>query len=458
MEHHPESRSERALRDWYRDGGRVRVAPIAFVMLAPLLAVTALMGQVHAADWPFWLGLQYDGTFAETGWRKDWPESGPPRLFEIPVGIGYSSVAVADGNLILFHRIRNELHVDNLDPETGKRKWRYSYPTNFRDPYGYSAGPRCCPLIDLSTQPRRVFTLGSKGVLMALNLDTGEKLWGHELKREHNLPPNFFGVGAAPFLHGDRLYLNLGGTQRGSGLTFAFNKAAGTIAWKQPTGGGSYAAARIAKIDGADQLFIFHRTGMTCFDPADGRKRWEFPWMSRTHESVNAATPVIVDDIVFFSATYRTGGVALSVSKDSYELLWKDDLNSREKSLDTHWCTSIHVDGYLYGFSGRHEPGSTLRCVDLKTGKVEWSWESYLGRGALLYSDGHFIGLGERGDLTLLQLTPTGHKELRRVPDVLAYPAWTVPTVSNGLLYLRDEEKLICMDLRPTPKSAEKND
>ena len=79
-----------------------------------------------------------------------------------------------------------------------------------------------------------------------------------------------------------------------------------------------------------------------------------------------------------------------------------------------------------------------------------------MGRGALLYSDGHFIGLGERGDLALLKLTPEGHKEIHRVRRVLAYPAWAVPTFANGLLYLRDEEKLICMDLRP-PASKKKS-
>ena len=157
----------------YTYGRRVRHQALSCEMLAAILVTVGLMGSARAADWPFWLGLKYDGTFAETGWRKDWPQSGPPRLFEKEVGIGYSSVAVADGNLILFHRVRNELHVDNLNPETGERKWRVSYPTDFRDPYGYSAGPRCFPLIHLSSHPRRVFALGSKGVLPALHLYTG---------------------------------------------------------------------------------------------------------------------------------------------------------------------------------------------------------------------------------------------------------------------------------------------
>jgi hypothetical protein len=167
---------------------------------------------------------------------------------------------------------------------------------------------------------------------------------------------------------------------------------------------------------------------------------------------VNAATPVVVDDLLFFSAAYRTGGVLLRVKKDSFDTVWQDSLSSREKILATHWSTANYLDGHLYGFSGRHESGSDLRCVELKTGKVKWKWESYLGRGSMIYSDGHFIALGERGDLALLRLSPTGHTEIRKVPRVLRHPAWTPPTLAHGLLYLRDEHKLICLDLRGKTK------
>lgn len=404
---------------------------------------------MQADDWPIWLGPNQDATFDEKGWRKDWPETGPPRLFQVPAGEGYTSVVVADGNLILFHRIGSRMHVDNLDPLNGERKWRFSYPTAYVDRYGYSGGPRCCPLIDLSAEPRRVFTLGPEGILHALDLPSGEKLWRRDLLTELDLENNFFGVGAAPALHGGRLFVNIGGPEfTGNGRTLALDVKDGSTVWSQPTAGGAYAAARVARVAGADQLFIFHRGGMTCFDPRDGERRWDFPWRARKYESVNATTPLVVGDILFFSATYGTGAVALRVEESSYELLWKDELRSREKILDSHWSTVVPVGGYLYGFAGRHEAESTLRCIELSTGKVLWRWRSYLGRGALLYSDGHFIAQGERGDLALLELTPEGYRELRRVRRVLRWPAWAVPTVAGGLLYLRDEEKLLCLDLR----------
>lgn len=355
---------------------------------------------------------------------------------------------MALNHLILFHRVSDDEVVESLDPLTGKGRWRFAEPTGYSDRYGYSGGPRAQPIVHREGDTAWVYVLGPKGVLRALALDTGKKIWSRDLETELKLETNFFGVGAAPLLDGERLYVNLGGTDMGTGLTLALDKKSGKIDWKTPTDGGAYAVARTAEIEGARQLFIFHRGGLSCLDPKDGLERWKFPWRSRTYESVNAATPLVHGDLLFFSATYGTGGVCLRVKKDSYETVWKDDLNAREKSLETHWSTANLVDGFLYGFSGRHETGCDLRCVELKTGKVLWKWESYLGRGSMLYSDGHFIALGERGDLALLKLSPGGHQELVRVRGVLTYPAWTPPTLAGGLLYLRDEHRLICMDLR----------
>jgi outer membrane protein assembly factor BamB len=405
-------------------------------------------GRLPGDDWPSWLGPAADGSSRETGWLKDWPPVGPPRLFEKTVGEGYSAVAVAEGRLILFHRVEDEIRVESLDPLTGEARWRFGYPTDYTDRYGYNGGPRCAPIVRRIEGKPLVFTLGPSGSLHALDLETGKVAWTREIEKGLGLPSNFFGVGAAPLLDGKRLFVNLGGTDAGTGKTLAVDALTGATAWMAPTDGGAYAAPCLAEIAGERQLFIFHRGGLSAFDPSSGREKWKFPWQSRIYESVNAATPLVIGDLLFFSSTYGMGGVALRVKKDSFDVVWKDDPTIREKKLDIHWSTPNVVSGLIYGFAGRHEEGSVLRCVELATGRVLWSWESYLGRGSMLHSDGHFIALGERGDLALLKLGPEGHQELRRVPRVLRYPAWTPPVLSNGVLYLRAESRLIAMDLR----------
>jgi outer membrane protein assembly factor BamB len=436
--------------------------------LVPAL-VAAVAPAALADDWPRWLGPGYDGASRERGWLKAWPEGGPPRLWAKEIGTGYSGISVARGHLILYHRTGGTMRIESLEPSSGKERWSYAYPTDYEDAYGYDNGPRCAPEV----YEDGVFALGPEGELHAVALESGKKLWSRELEKELELQPNFFGTGATPLIEAGVLYVNLGGTDLGSGKALAISTADGKTIWESRIEGGSYASPLLAEVAGARQLFIFHRGGLSALDPADGRERWMFRWHSRIYESVNGATPVMAGDLIFFSATYGTGGVCLRVKESYYEVVWKDDPSRREKVLDIHWATPNLVDGHVYGFAGRHEVESVLKCVELSSGKVKWSWEGYsqdlappsgaagggqpasrpsgLGRGAMIYSDGHFIALGERGDLVLLKLSPAGREEVARVRRILRYPAWTPPTLANGRLYLRDLKQLICLDLRAEP-------
>ena len=423
------------------------------LLLALLVLLAPLPGMVRGDDWPHWLGPKRDGASAEKGWLKKWPAAGPPRLWEQKIGSGYSSIIISGGRLILFHRIADTLHVDSLAAATGKRQWRFSYPTDYEDLYGYDAGPRCAPAV----YEGGVYTLGPRGVLHCLELGTGKKKWAIDIRSRYSIAPNFFGTGATPLVTGGRVYCNLGSIQfiplrKRDGMAFAFDAGTGKELWKTVSDGGSYASPSLAEIDGARHLFIFHRGGLSCYDPDTGKERWKFPWHARFRDSVNGATPLVVGDKLFFSATYGTGSVCLQVKKDSYKTLWKDDLSKRGRILDIHWTPPNHLNGHLYAFSGRNPPDAMFKCVELATGKVKWEWRSHFYRGSMIYSDGHFIAMGEFGDLSLLKLSPAGHKELTRVPKVLTSPAWTVPTLSGGLLYLRDTKTLICMDLRVKKK------
>jgi hypothetical protein len=150
------------------------------------------------------------------------------------------------------------------------------------------------------------------------------------------------------------------------------------------------------------------------------------------------------------------------VSPGEFEVVWKDDERKRAKSMQTHWMTPVYEAGYLYGSSGRHTENATLRCIEWKTGKVLWD-QPGMSRTSLLAIDGHFLCLGEFGQLWLLKLTKDkpemvaavdyadpllGKKLLGEAKPVLEYPCWAAPVVSHGLLYLRGKDRLVCLKLR----------
>ena len=180
-------------------------------------------------------------------------------------------------------------------------------------------------------------------------------------------------------------------------------------------------------------------------------------------ESVNASMPVVNGNDILVSECYRIGSSLLTIKGNGYEVTWKDDRRKREKALRAHWNTPIYLDGYLYGCSGRNKPDADLRCIEWKTGKVKWVkvFPGFLReRSSLLYVDGHFIYQGELGVLRLIKATPEKYEVVSEVvlrdPDekeqpraLLREPCWAAPILSHGLLYVRGDERLACLELIP---------
>ena len=161
----------------------------------------------------------------------------------------------------------------------------------------------------------------------------------------------------------------------------------------------------------------------------------------------------MVGDRVFISETYGPGSSLLHVKPGGYDVLWTDATKPvRSKSMQCHWMTPIEVDGYLYGSSGRHDANAELRCIELATGKVQWA-VSNLTRSSLLLVDGHFICLSEDGMLRLLRVNPKKYDVVseieyldRKQMPLLRTPCWAAPILANGKLYVRGDDRLLCLE------------
>jgi len=445
---------------------------------------------VFAADWPQFLGPHANGISDETNLLERWPAIGPPMVWDKPLGTGYSAPSVRDGRLVLHHRIGGEEIVEAFDAETETPLWRYSYPSSFVDPYGYNNGPRCTPLLTTN----RCYTFGAEGKLLCLDLVTGKKVWERDTSKDWDVPEAFFGVGSTPILEGALLIVMVGG-QPNSGVV-AFNAETGKIVWEsvgernwqgQRMIGwpgeppvkwmnywkqASYATSVAVTIHGRRHVFCLMRQGLVSLEPRTGEVDFSRWFCSTVDESVNAAKPIVVDDMVFFSAAYyRVGSALLRVKPEGkgFEEIWRSPRESRERDpktdslvspvLEIHWSTPIYHEGYLYALSGRNEPDARFRCVEFKTGKLMWdrdeSWRPHstpqpnvYGRGSLILADGKLIVLGEGGLLGLLKVSPQKLEEISRhqVPQ-LHYPCWAGPVLANKKVYLRSEDRLVCLNL-----------
>lgn len=74
-----------------------------------------------------------------------------------------------------------------------------------------------------------------------------------------------------------------------------------------------------------------------------------------------------------------------------------------------------------------------------------------MGKGAITYADGRVYLRSEQGTVALVEATGAGYHELGRFdqPERSKSPAYSYPVVAEGKLFLRDQDVLLCYDLRP---------
>jgi outer membrane protein assembly factor BamB len=342
---------------------------------------------------------------------------------------------VSGDKLICFHRLDDQETIECLDARSGKQFWSFHYPTVYRDDFGFDEGPRATPAI----ADGRVYTFGAEGMLHCLDLDSGKNLWSVNTKAQFQSPKGFFGIACSPLVVGKVVLLNIGGGN-GAGIV-AFDKMTGNVVWRVTDDEASYSSPVAATINGIRQALFLTRNGLVATDPANGRIFYQYPWRPPMHASVTAAVPLVVDNLVFLSASYGAGAVVLRVGDEKLEKIW-----SADDVLSNHYATSVQYDGFLYGFDGRQEQRCNLRCVELKTGKMRWNREHF-GAGTILLAGDQLMILTERGELIRAPATPVEFQPVARV-QILPAQVRAHPALANGLFYARSTDKLVCADLR----------
>jgi outer membrane protein assembly factor BamB len=396
-----------------------------------LLPGLALAGPAGADDWPCWRGPHHDGISRETGLLKAWPPQGPKVLWRGDLAGGYSSVVVAGGRLFTQAKDGNEDLVLGFDARTGAKLWEHRYPCAYAHypslDKRFLTGPKATPAVDGD----RVYATGNTGRLQCLDARSGQLVWERDLLKLANRPCPAYGYCNSPLVSGDRLFVHPGGGKGNS--VAALDKRDGRVVWQALDDRIGWATPVSIRVAGEPQVVYFTGQGAVGVAPADGRLRWRFDW--KTDFDINAATPVYADGCLFLSSDYGRGGVLLRLKAGGDpEVIWKS------RAMENHFSTSVLYRGHLYGFST-----SRLRCVEFKTGAVKWD-KAGLGRGSLVVADGRLIVLGEQGQLVLADATPEGYRERARW-RALDGTCWSVPVLANGRLYLRNERRLLALDL-----------
>ncbi|MCI0692355.1 PQQ-like beta-propeller repeat protein [candidate division KSB1 bacterium] len=380
-------------------------------------------------DWPQWRGPNRDGISKETGLLKSWPEGGPKVLWRVPSGEGYAGIVIAKGRGYTMYGQSGSEFVICFDPASGKELWRFKSDALFGNDQGN--GPRSTPTVDGDL----VFTLSGNGKLHALKSIDGKAAWSHDLRAEYGGKIPTWGISTTPLVEGNLLIVDVGGKSGHS--VMAFNKTNGSVVWKSESDIPGYSAPIAIATSGVRQVLVFTGSGLVSVAPNNGKFFWRYDW--ETRYDVNAATPVFIPpDKIFISSGYGKGAALLQTQASNGKATMREVWKSRE--MKNHFSSSILHNNYLYGFDD-----AFLTCLDITSGQPKWQQRGFQ-KGSLLYADGHLIVLGEYGNLALVEATPAGYKEKANA-QILKGKSWTMPTLADGKLYLRNQSEMLCLEV-----------
>jgi outer membrane protein assembly factor BamB len=414
-------------------------------LLVPLVALgfVAFTLPAGADDWPQWRGPQRNGVSKETGLLQEWPRGRPKLLWELKdIGSGYSTPSVVGDRIYLMSNRGDEESVLALDVKDGTTVWSMPVGKVGKNGDPQYPGTRSTPTVDGDV----LYALGSDGDLACLEMGRGQLRWKKNLRTEFQGRPGRWAYAESPLIDGNVLVCTPGGAKA---TLVALDKKDGSVIWKSAVPGGdeaAYASPVVARVDGAREYIQFLARGVVGVDARTGRFLWRY---ARTAERspANIPTPVFHDSLVF-SSTGLGGGGAARLTPD------KEGVSAAEVYFSRQLANPIggvvRVGDYLYGTNTR-----SLFCVEFATGKSRWENRS-VGQGSICYADGRLYVRGEStGDVALVAASPDSYQEKGRLhqPDRSREKAWPYPVVANGRLYLRDQNVLLCYDVKaPAPK------
>ena len=397
-----------------------------------LLTLSTFVLSTFAADWPQWRGPNRDGVSTETGILDEWPEGGPKLLWKATgVGAGFSSVSVANGRIYTMGDGKESSNVHCLDPKGGKIIWS-SKPVGKTG--GNYKGTRCPPTFD----DGHLYALGQFGDLVCLRAVDGSQVWRKSLTKDFGGRSGGWNYTESPLVDDGKVIVTPGGKQ---GAVVALDKKTGELIWqsKEFTDGAQYSSLIVREFGGKRQYVQLTGANVVGLEASTGKVLWKAP---RKGKTATISTPIFHEGHVFVSSAYGVGCNGFKVTHSGGRFSAKEIYAN--KTISNHHGGFIRVGDYVSASSS-----GTLACVELKTGEEMWRQRS-AGKGAILIIDGKIILRAENGPLALVELNPKEYRQISKFdqPERSKAKAWPHPVVSDGVLYVRDQDILLAYDVR----------
>jgi len=416
----------------------MRYSGNTYVLTSTLLGI-ALCSHALGADWPQWLGPHRTGKSPDTGLAKQWPATGPKLAWKTKgVGNGYSTVSVVGDSVFTTGDRGDASFIVALNRKDGKEQWATKLGKAGAPGWGGFAGPRATPTVAGDS----IFAVNQWGEMICVSAKDGAEKWRKDFGKDFDGPRPEWGFSESPLADGNQVVVTPGGDK---GAIVALDKKTGAVLWRTTdfTDPAHYSSIIEAEIGGVKQYVQLTASTLVGVSPKDGKVLWRAP---RKGETAVITTPIYDNGYIYVSSGYGVGCNLFKVSSEGGK--FKAEQVYANKIMVNHHGGVIKSGDYVYGYSD--SKGWT--CQNFKSGEAKWQDKDKLGKGSLVYADGMFILRQEdkQGTVALIEASPEGYKEHGRFdqPERTDKNSWSHPVVIDGKLYIRDQDLLLCYDLK----------
>jgi outer membrane protein assembly factor BamB len=394
------------------------------------------------SDWPQWRGPNRDGISSSTGLIDQWPAEGPPLAWQVRgLGSGFASVAISDGKIYTQGK-RATTQLICLNESDGAELWRAEL--------GGGNDPTGTPTVagDL------VVAEDNDGNLLCANAQTGEKLWSKNFGQDFGAQRPTWGFSESPLVDGDRVICTPGSD---NAVMAALDIRTGNVIWScalpreargQGHGGAGYSSPVVSHGGGIKQYVQLMGNGVIGVRAEDGKFLWGYSRIA--NGTANIPTPIVSGDFVFCASGYDAGSALLRLVRRGSDVAAQEVYFLDGRTFQNHHGGMVLKDGYVYS-GHKHNQGFPI-CLEMKTGKIMWGGEMRgpgTGSAAITYADGNLIYRYQDGKVALIEATPREYRLISQFTPVHKdRESWAHPVVVGGKLYLREQDVLMCYDLR----------
>ena len=408
--------------------------------------------KIGGGSWPQWRGPNRDNISLEKGLLKEWPEAGPPLEWRVDgLGDGIAAPSIANGRIYTLGYFADGEFLTALDQTTARRVWA----TRLGPKVNESPLMRWLSQRSPTLDDDRVYAFTTNGRLVCLQAQDGRELWSKDYPEAFGAKRPGFGFCDYPLVDGDKLICTPGSA---NASVVALDKQTGKELWRSvvPGGGGTaYAALVVAEVGGVRQYLAFLSQMLVGLRASDGQVLWTYKRIA--NGIANTHTPMVRGDQILASNGYGSGLASLKLMPQGDRVDVQEQLFEKA-GLDAFQDNSVLVGEHFFGSTG----SGRLVCLNAKT--LQPAWDTIRlknpGRVAMIFADERLYVRQSEGQVTLFDVSSKAFVERGsfQIPDFVKSAGATYPVIAGGRFYLRDDNKLLCYDIREEALKSPRTD